>query len=226
MFSSDNPLSIKNIIAGIIITVIGGVIVAYIIQDARFAASRVTPTYYQLDITFTVVELESTAQASLTTQTSSQSQRTYETPEAQLKVQPSLPTFTPKPRIYKFSACKQLCDGTNDTRVFPARTEKIYAQWFYENIPVGAHYIRSWAMEGREWVRYDCVWSGPESGYNSVTLREPDGLHSGTWEVTIFVNDNILLQEQLTVKGDWDYWYPVGVIHSCFGTVPDQSDQP
>ena len=34
---SESPLSVKNIVAGIIVTVIGGVILAYIIQDARFA---------------------------------------------------------------------------------------------------------------------------------------------------------------------------------------------
>jgi len=39
----EDPLSIRNIIAGIIITVIGGVIIALIIQDARFAP-RSTPT--------------------------------------------------------------------------------------------------------------------------------------------------------------------------------------
>jgi hypothetical protein len=38
--SSDSPLSIKNLVAGILITVIGGIILAYIIQDARFSSSR------------------------------------------------------------------------------------------------------------------------------------------------------------------------------------------
>ncbi len=39
----EDPLSIRNIVAGILITVIGGVIIAFIIQDARFAP-RQTPT--------------------------------------------------------------------------------------------------------------------------------------------------------------------------------------
>lgn len=35
----NNPLSFKNLLAGIFVTVIGGIILAYIIQDARFAPS-------------------------------------------------------------------------------------------------------------------------------------------------------------------------------------------
>ena len=43
MNASNNPLSFKNLIAGIIVTVVGGVIVAYIIQDARFGRQSLTP---------------------------------------------------------------------------------------------------------------------------------------------------------------------------------------
>ncbi len=37
MWDNDNPLSLKNLLAGILVTLIGGVILAWIIQDARFA---------------------------------------------------------------------------------------------------------------------------------------------------------------------------------------------
>ena len=43
MNTSNNPFSFKNILAGIIVTVIGGVILAYIIQDARFSPQQPTP---------------------------------------------------------------------------------------------------------------------------------------------------------------------------------------
>lgn len=46
----DSPLSVKNIISGILITVIGGVILAFIIQDARFSPSH-TPTAVPITIT-------------------------------------------------------------------------------------------------------------------------------------------------------------------------------
>jgi hypothetical protein len=38
---TESPLSFKNIIAGIIVTVLGGLILAYIIQDARFSPNQV-----------------------------------------------------------------------------------------------------------------------------------------------------------------------------------------
>lgn len=37
MWENNNPLSLKNLLAGIIITLVGGVILAWVIQDARFA---------------------------------------------------------------------------------------------------------------------------------------------------------------------------------------------
>jgi hypothetical protein len=40
MGSSSNPLSPKSIFAGVIVTVIGGVILALVIQDARFDPTR------------------------------------------------------------------------------------------------------------------------------------------------------------------------------------------
>lgn len=43
MNTSDNPLSFKNLLAGVIVAVIGGVILAYIIQDARFSPKESTP---------------------------------------------------------------------------------------------------------------------------------------------------------------------------------------
>lgn len=48
MDKHENPLSWKNLIAGIIITVIGGIILAFLIKDARFAqnpeiSARATP---------------------------------------------------------------------------------------------------------------------------------------------------------------------------------------
>ena len=49
--NSSKPLSFENILAGIIITVIGGIILAYLIQDARFSPkideqSNATPTKF------------------------------------------------------------------------------------------------------------------------------------------------------------------------------------
>lgn len=174
-------------------------------------STHVKDLYCQTD----TADLQPTPTQTLTSETPT------EKPEETVLIEP-----TPQPRITKFATCLQPCNGTNSTKVFPEGIRKIYASWNYKNIPVGAHYVRYWAMEGREWVRYDCYWPGPDSGHSEVELSEPDGLHSGTWTVSIIVNDEVLLSENIKVEGNWDYWYPVGVINSCFGTIPDQDNTP
>jgi len=123
------------------------------------------------------------------------------------------------PRTSNFSACKQPCNGSNSTRNFSEASTKIYLEWDYENIPYGARYIRTWTLKGKEWIRYDCTWTGPESGLDSVKLTEPKGLHSGEWELKIEVNGMILLTEQINVAGNWTYWDPAGTLDSCYGTT-------
>ncbi|NIM95683.1 MAG: protein kinase [Anaerolineales bacterium] len=143
------------------------------------------------------------------------------TPSPTITASPTVTTTpTPSPRIYDFHACLDVCleSGANATRVFPEKQRKIFVQWRYENIPVGAHYVRKWTMDGREWVRYECPWPGPESGLEEkVTLTEPDGLHSGEWEISISIDGVVLLQEQIWIEGDWDYWYPAGYFDTCYG---------
>ena len=132
------------------------------------------------------------------------------------------PTATPLPRIYNFAACLELCtvDHANARRSFPEGVKKIYLEWNYENLPVGARYTRVWTLQDQgEWVRYQCTWPGPPTGMDKITLSEPDGLHSGAWEVTIRVNDVVLLREQIVVEGHWDYWFYAGVFTSCYGKL-------
>jgi RNA polymerase subunit RPABC4/transcription elongation factor Spt4 len=126
---------------------------------------------------------------------------------------------SPVAKIYDFTACRETCleNGSNSTGTFPGGAQKIYARWAYENIPTGSHYVRKWTMDGREWVRYDCSWSGPETGIDDITLSEPDGLHSGTWEISITVDEVVLLREQIVVTGNWTFWEPAGVFYSCYG---------
>jgi hypothetical protein len=130
-----------------------------------------------------------------------------------------IPTNPPAPRIYNFNACKESCNGSNPATTFPSAITKIYLRWDYENIPYGASYIRKWTMDGREWIKYDCTWTGSENGQESVKLTEPKGLHSGTWELTIIVDGDVLLNEQISVSGNWDYWDPAGTLNSCYGTT-------
>ena len=73
-------------------------------------------------------------------------------------------------------------------------------------------------MDGVEWVRYECKWPGPISGLDDkVKLSNPDGLQSGRWDLTILINEQIILKEQVMIEGDWLDWYPPGVIQNCYG---------
>ena len=130
-----------------------------------------------------------------------------------------IPTDTPVlPRIYNFMACPGTCNGANSSRSFAEAIKVIDVQWDYEHIPYGAKYERIWSMEGREWARYSCIWTGAGSGTETqVTLTEPDGLHSGTWQVLILVDDAVLMSEEVTVLGNWTFWEPGGYFDSCYG---------
>jgi hypothetical protein len=66
-------------------------------------------------------------------------------------------------------------------------------------------------------VRYTCTWPGPAGGVDNVTLVEPDQLHSGMWEVTITVDGQVLMREQVQVEGNVTYWYNAGQFDSCYG---------
>ena len=123
----------------------------------------------------------------------------------------------PAGRIYDFQACPEACDGANSQTTFPQKARDIYLSWKFENLPPGAHFVQTWSVDGREWVRYDCTWSGPQNGSETAyQLAEPHGLASGSWEVEIRVNDSVWLQETITVEGKWDYWDPAGVYHTCY----------
>ncbi len=132
---------------------------------------------------------------------------------------PAMSAGSGNSQISHFAACAEPClpDGSNATRVFPEGTTKMYLQWDYADIPSGAHYVRRWTMDGNEWVKYDCAWPGPASGTDQVTLKEPGGLHAGTWELTITVDDKVLLREQVVVEGSSTYWSPAGTFNSCYG---------
>lgn len=73
-------------------------------------------------------------------------------------------------------------------------------------------------MEGREWARYTCIWTGASSGTETqVTISEPDGLHSGTWQVRILIDDVELVNEKFEVVGNWTFWEPGGNFDTCYG---------
>jgi hypothetical protein len=126
-----------------------------------------------------------------------------------------IPTEEPRPTTFNFKTCPQPCSSSGPAYSFPGGIQKIYVEWEYSNFTRGAGYVRSWSMDGQEWIRYECDWPGPESGTEQIELKEPGGLHSGTWEVSVSLDDVIVLQEEVLVEGNWDYWVPAGTIPRC-----------
>jgi hypothetical protein len=126
---------------------------------------------------------------------------------------------TPGPVVSDLYFCLEPClaDGSNAVNVAPQGVSQIFVHWTYENFPVGAEYVRRWTNNGEEWVRYQCLWPGPTSGVDDVPLTEPEGLRSGEWEVSILLDDEVVVQEQLTVTGGWTFWFPAGVFNTCYG---------
>lgn len=120
---------------------------------------------------------------------------------------------------FDFQTCPTLCNGTNASDSFSAGVKKIYAQFNYDHFSPGIKYVRTWSLNGMEWIRYSCNWDGPTSGTEVLTLTEPEGLHSGIWVMTILLNDTVILRGEVSVLGNWTYWAPAGTINACHGTV-------
>ena len=131
-----------------------------------------------------------------------------------------MPTFTPMniPRIYDFQACPAPCNGRNSTNNFAEAITKIYIQFNYENLKSDAPYTRTWSLGDREWIRYTCNWDGPSSGTEVLRFTEPKGLASGTWTIRVTLDNVVLLEDEIVVVGNWDYWDPAGTINACHGT--------
>lgn len=197
MSSPDDPFAFKNILSGIIVTVVGGVILAFIIRDAIFSHVNPAPT---LAPTKTVEEISPTDMQPAQTET-------LETPTPEIQAQ-----FT------DFALCPRACKQNQDVRTFPDGTKRIYAQWRFANVPEGAHYVRSWILEDvGTWMKNDCIWSGPAMGEQEVIISEPKGFHAGNWGMTIEVNDQVVLRESFVVQGANQTWDPPGTVNTCDG---------
>jgi hypothetical protein len=121
-------------------------------------------------------------------------------------------TVSPLPEIYNVHFCDRPCEEIGAVRISsaPEKTKMIYVQWSYRNMREGMKYTRVWSMDGREWIRYECTWQGPEEGMFNIALKEPMGLHSGTWVMTTTTEDRVLTEASIPILGDYDYWDPAG----------------
>jgi hypothetical protein len=125
----------------------------------------------------------------------------------------------PNPTTSNFTTCLSDClaDGSNHQTSFPVKTEIIYFRFEFDEFPFSAPYTRIWYRDGVEWVRYNCYWPGPENGVEEITLTDPLGLPSGTWNVVITINGVQVVDETLEIEGSWNQWSPPGYFNSCYG---------
>jgi len=125
----------------------------------------------------------------------------------------------PNPVVTDFTTCLNEClsDGSNHQTSFPVKTEIVYFRFEFEEFPTSAPYTRVWYKDGKEWVRYTCYWPGPENGVEEITLTDPLGLPSGTWNMVITINGVQVADETLTIEGSWNQWSPPGYFNSCYG---------
>lgn len=120
-------------------------------------------------------------------------------------------------QAFNFMRCDGPCTDNSTPVVSPVpeQNRRMFVQWEYNNIPVGATYTRSWKVLGKgEWVRHECEWAGPSDGIQRSTIYGGEGgLYSGTWELVITVEGEEILRETVKVAGDTKYWAPLGVIY-------------
>lgn len=125
----------------------------------------------------------------------------------------------PEPKAENFHTCTTEClsDGSNSQDTFASMIEIVYFTYDYEDFPTKAPYTRTWTKDGMLWAKYSCLWPGPETGTDRITLTEPLGLASGEWKVVITVNGEEVLNETITIEGSYNFWSPPLYFNACYG---------
>lgn len=117
------------------------------------------------------------------------------------------------PQINNVRFCDRPClePGAIQLGTFPERTIEVFMALDYSGMRPGMFYTRVWTFGNIEWVRYECIWRGPESGTFEVRLWDVDGLRSGVWTVTIAIEGQVEMREAVSINGTYDFWDPAGV---------------
>lgn len=131
-----------------------------------------------------------------------------------------LATPSPEPTVaptlaaefYGLRFCDRPCDSPSAVEVdtVPDGAVVIYVSWSYQGMQTGTAYTRSWSVEGEQWVHYECEWQGEAEGTIDVTLREPGGLRSGPWMVSLQIADQRPVESTVIVEGTNTFWDPPG----------------
>jgi len=120
--------------------------------------------------------------------------------------------FAAGPNFSNFRACDRPCTeaGAQIVSVFPEKTTSIYVGWDYAGMQPEMPYTRIWSHGGVEWVRYYCLWRGPEQGTFSIRLWDNEGLRSGVWTLSISLDTVHDFTFNVPIEGVFDLFTPAG----------------
>jgi hypothetical protein len=207
--TATTPKNLRS--TGLVIGVVGIIMIVVLVIGGvgfSFLSNRPTPAT-EMAVIFNPATETSVAVISPTETQNAIPPTSVDNSNAQLSV----------PTISNFQACAEPCNGQNSSTTFESGVKVIYLQFDYQNISPGSQYTRSWTNNGQEWIKYSCAWDGPTNGTETLKLTEPGGMRYGIWEVTIWVDNVVLFNENITLSGNWSYWDPVlNTINKCRGT--------
>ncbi len=116
------------------------------------------------------------------------------------------------PLLTNFRTCDRPCTepGAQEIALYPEQTTQVFVSWDYTGLQPETPYVRSWSFAGQEWVRYHCIWRGPESGTFSIRLWDNEGLRSGTWTLTVTFDAAHVFSFGVPIDGAFTLFTPAG----------------
>ncbi len=110
------------------------------------------------------------------------------------------------PYLSEITFCHDVTDDgipIDPTDEFPPGTVEVWAFFTYDNMQDGMAWGRLWRSEGEIWldIRQD-TWEDGESGWAAygVTEDDPSSPLSGTYSLTIYLNDQIVREDTFYVN--------------------------
>ena len=83
---------------------------------------------------------------------------------------------------------------------FPAGTIRVYAIFDYSGMQEGMTYNAYWYLDGEETLNISGEWNLEEEGSNWVNIYNDNGLAPGNYELELYIDDQLLLNNKFTIQ--------------------------
>lgn len=100
-----------------------------------------------------------------------------------------------------------ICDDVKDDKplnprtTFPAGTKKVTVYWTYQGMTNGQEWGRRWVQDGQVIIdKPGQQWNLDESGWNSISLTDDNGLDAGTYEIHLFIGKTEVQKATFTIS--------------------------